>query len=235
MLGIIVSAATQHEDFPNSILHRIGGKTVLERVLRAASGSALAHKIILCMPEQDKVIVHGHIFQDPSVNIGTISNFGRGVLPIFTGRPGETLSRLHQAATLEGLASIALISGTSVMLPTWLLNAAILQFYANQNVYLRLGQPEFSSGFEVEIIPYWMLAAAAINSDESNWRQYLQERFECAEVKNAGDILLPVVSEDLGFNNKSKIGLITKLIEEIDLGADLGDLLLDLKDKVYDQ
>jgi spore coat polysaccharide biosynthesis protein SpsF (cytidylyltransferase family) len=231
MIGIIVEAQTNIDDIPNRIFYKFGKKSVVARVLNNCAKSDFAHKVILSMPSADKSLIHGHVFQDSAVSLSSINYMDRGITTNFYGRHDEQLSRIYHAAINSSLTTIVRVNAENVLLPTWLINQAILYYFreARQNEFVVVGQPEYSDGFSVEIFPFYMLADANISCDnQDGLSSYLEGAYQRRLLLNQDRSEIVKLKNGLRFDDRSKIGIIGSILEEVDLGADVGAVINDL-------
>ena len=237
MICIIVEAKTNTGELPNMIFYRFAGKPALTRLLASCVRCEYAQKIILAMPSSDKGFIHGHLFQDAMAQPQNISYNDRAVVPIFHGRHNEDLDRLYYAALNSGAQTIVRIGADNPLIPAWLLNSAADYYVRNlDGRYLRIGNPEYNDGFSFEIFPFWMLASAHINCDsQQGLTEYLKNSFGVELMKNVDPNHIPNAPQSLRFDDRSKVGLLDGLFEEIDRGADIGDLVKDLMEAGNEQ
>jgi len=233
MLGIIVEAQTNADDLPDRAFYKFGKHSVVARVLTNCVKSDFAHKVILSMPSIDKSLIHGHVFQDSLVSVSGINYMDRGITTNFYGRYEEGLSRLYHAALTNELTTIVKINADNVLIPTWLINQACLHYFkeVKDNEFLIVGGQEYNAGLEIEIFQFWMLAEAHINCDDQlGLSSYMLNNFEPRYMLNSGKNYIKNVQQDLRFRTRSQVGLIGSILEEVDLGADVGEVIGDMEE-----
>lgn len=223
MLGILVEA--EADQGGGRIFHKFGAKTALERVLQNCLGCLYAHKVILCMPAADSVLINGSVFQSRLAgSLDTIEHHGRKIKQFYYGRQSDRDERLYRAAVEHGLDDILLVSATNILLPSWMLNYAAAE-YLKFSPTRHLKCDGYPAEVRVECLPFHSLASLMVEV-ETGRRLFSPVAVE--QLRNEPPFDLPLHSMgEFSLNNHELLPVISRIVDELDLGADLGDLLED--------
>ena len=234
MLGIIVEAET---DAPGTglIFHKFGQKTVLERVLEACLGCFYASKVILAMPTADRVLISGSVFQSKlSGKLDALEKFGRKADHFFYGRSEMRLERFHRAALNFQLDDLIIVSAKNVLMQSWFLNY-VAQTYLEAGARNVIKTNLYPTWMQAQAFPFWRLARVCAKTDFSAQDVVGPEM----ELPNAPPYHLPIpmdngVPQSFALNEHANLSILSRIIEELDVGADLGDLLEDFVEQAAD-
>lgn len=229
MLGIIIDAASSPAGQPNLVFQRLGAKTALERVAEACLKSPYPHKVLLSMPAADRAMIFGSTFQTRM--FGNFEHNGRQIEGFFYGRSEDKIERLYRTAIVHNLDDIVVVPASNVLIQTWIIDALcqnLLRLEAkNLTVVL---DDTFPTGIGGTGFRFWRLAEA--KKHQLDWSKFEQELAKTSyKVANEGKTGLPILEKDLGglaLDSQDKVPLLIRFFEELDAGADLGDLLEDL-------
>lgn len=226
MLGIVVDAASDSVG-GGLIFHRFGEKTSLDRVVAACLQCEFAHKVILSMPAADRVLVNGSVFQPKLA--GSFEKrefFGRGLEQIFYGRRDEGLERTYRAALNYGLSDVVYIPAENPLIPKWLINQAALTYHQNQGRVVTT--ENFPSGFGMAAFPFWRLAEFCRGGAMvGTVKDFLDSVANKVGVPNEPPFDLPQLNHGFALDSSNQVRLLTKIFEELDAGADIGDIMED--------
>jgi spore coat polysaccharide biosynthesis protein SpsF (cytidylyltransferase family) len=155
MIGIIIQARTGSNRFPRKIYEDINGKYTLQRVLEGCTSAKLPHKIILAMPEYDKIELAKRTYElMPYIDERFESYFGSA---------DNLVERYFFAARKYGLDLIVRITADCPLTQGQMIDEMLCEYLKNNyNGYFsntpRSSHLPHPDGVDVEIFPYWMLA-----------------------------------------------------------------------------
>jgi len=236
MLGIIIDAPImEDDDFQHRIFHKFQEKSSLERVAEASLRSEYAHRVIVSLPTNLRVYAVGTTYRDTVID-RNITALERTATYAFYAH--SWLDRLYYAARDYHLDTIVRIRADCPFIPTWLINEVIYEYHQEPNVFLHThslienNDELYQEGFNIEVMPFWMLARAKIYlDDDSDYYDYIVNNFKVKEfknIKNSQNYIHPV-NFSLLLNNKEQIPKFDALAEAL-LYDDIGDVLEGISD-----
>ena len=231
MIGIIVQARTKSTRFPRKIFAEIGEKYTLQRVLDGVTGSKLAHKIILAMPDYDRDEI------TERVKSGELNKYvGHRGFSVYCGDPDDLVKRYYDAAGINGLDLIVRVTADCPLIQPGIIDEMLNTYLKNGYngyMYNRL-DPTFnnvySDGLDVEIFPWWMLVDTMKNatskSDREHVTLFMKREHRVYSFANAEpNTVITTKHPDFSFDTEEDYELIQKIAVEYDRLGDLNKAL----------
>lgn len=224
MLGIIIYGTNKDGKFNEHLYYKFRQRTIFEHTLDNALQVEQAQKVIVSIPLSQRSNINGGGINHPLINANRMY-LNRKALFHFYLEKEDVIAGFYFAALTYNLDHIAIIHADCPILPAWLMNAMIYEYMSetNQNILM---QNDYNSGFQMTILPFWMLA---------NHYLYSEDRMELIVnnptiFKGNKELALPNSNFDFKFKNYDKIKEFEFLLNEMAKGADLGDLIEDLNE-----
>ena len=158
MIGLIIQARSGSTRFKRKIYTELNGKTTLYRVLHSALINEMPHRIILAMPEYDKVEFTNRLCN------GEFNGAVDGRFRTYFGDPEDLVARYYGAAKEYGIDLVVRLTADcpfgGTMVDEMLIDYqkhGYNGFMGNNELVSELPYPD---GTDVEIFPYWMLVEA---------------------------------------------------------------------------
>lgn len=157
MIGIIVQARSGSNRFPRKIYEDINGKYTLQRVLEGCTKSQIPHKIILAMPEYDRIEL------EERLNRGDFLQYTDDRFCTYFGSADNLVERYFFAARKYDLDLIIRITADCPLTQGQIIDEMLCEYLKNNyNGYFsntpRSSPLPHPDGIDIEIFPYWMLA-----------------------------------------------------------------------------
>lgn len=238
MIGIVICAADQDGIFDEAIFHKYGDRTVFEISIDNALKSEMAHRVVICCPVSQRTKIHGAGIMKPLVRPER-TFLGRKATLHFYNESEGLLGGVYGAALLNGLDHVIIMHANSPLLPTWLINNMISDYFCKTNhngVFSNFNDDGqgFGLGFRLQITPFWILAQENIYSEDKSRISFsLKDLYGKNFVLNTSpsESCIHGTLDDLRFTSTSNIERFDFLISETDIGADIGELIKELYDK----
>lgn len=184
MITAIVQARVGSSRLPGKVLMDIGGKTMVERVLEAASNAERVDAVIAAIPD---------LSEDDALSFH-IRDLGYDV---FRGSSDDVLDRFCGAAVLSGMKSgdavVRLTADCPLMVPE-VIDQVVEAFVNNSVCYAsNVRPPSYPDGLDVEVFTFDSLCAAHENAKKKSEREHVTPFiFESAvntiNVRNSEDL-----------------------------------------------
>lgn len=215
MIGIVVTAQGEDEEFPNKIYHRFGELCSLERVVKTTLKVDYVHKVAVEMPVADKTTIVGSIHRRAVINTG-LTEIGRKASYLFSD--GTLAQRIAHAGRELGLDTIVHIDAACTFIPTWLINEVIYFYKSNKCEILHTYHKDkdlYDKGFKISIYPYYVVARAAIYDEDL--LSITEENAVYFENKDPNEIVKKDFS--LYLSSRNQISVFDAIAEEVKYGS----------------
>lgn len=234
MIGIIIQARTGSNRFPRKTYEDINGKYTLQRVLEGAKATQLPHKIILAMPEYDKVE-----FEERAQR-GDFVGYIDDRFSAYFGSPDDLVDRYFQAARKNGLDLIIRVTADCPLIQGKVIDEMLCEYLKNgYNGFMGnnalVSNVPYPDGTDVEIFPYWMLAETwqLTNSphDREHVAPFMYRRgteYDLHSFQNhRPNTMISTRFPDISFDTKEDLELIKKIATEYDKHNNLNKAILE--------
>lgn len=159
MIGVIIQARTGSSRFPRKIYEDLNGKSNLYRVLHSVTNNKLPNKIILAMPEYDKLEFN------EKLSVGEFKGAVDYRFCTYFGDANNLVDRYFNAARMYGINTIVRITADCPFGGVMADEMIIQYMKSGENCFMGNNQSvsrvPYPSGCDIEIFPYWMLAETA--------------------------------------------------------------------------
>lgn len=199
--------------------HVLAGQTILEHCIENALRCSQAHRVFVLLPSAEKVNMLGSKYGPPPVLKTNRAALGRNVQ--FKTYDGYMLDGLYDLCIEHGLTDVLRITGLTPLLPSWLMNDVFLN-YCRVGVTSGLSTARtYNDGFYLEMLPFWVIAKAYTDSEQRN--PYTVQTL--ADFANFGESSIITNCNSLMLRRESQLSVMEKMLTEIQLGSDIGDVL----------
>lgn len=232
MIGAIILLHNQEGNIDPAIWQRIGDKSILEYTVYNALRSELIQKVVVCGPVNTRRTVTGGGLFTPALR-GDIKALDRVPQLHFYENTLTPLAGLYRAALKHELDAIICLYANSPLIEPWLINYFARLIAKKQETYIH--NLNHNPGFGLSAFTFTMLADALLYSkDKVSPHLYLQAANVEEDLSNSSDpeIEISKAPFDLRFTAaENQHNQFDFLLNELNKGADINDLIGDLYDK----
>ncbi len=157
----IVQARLTSKRFPKKIMQKIGGSTLIERVIERVKMAKKIDDVILAVPNNDKHKILKKYFNKNK---------------IFFGSENDVLSRFYNAALKNKATKIIRICGDCPFIDPWIIDKIISIFNKNNYDYIsNTIKPTFPDGLDVEVFSFSALKKAWKKAKSKHDREHVTQ------------------------------------------------------------
>lgn len=225
MIGIYIQPFNLKDEgagqFNQMTYHKFREKAVIEICIDQALLCSQAHKVIALIPMTERRNFTGTKFGNPAIINTQRQGLKRNILFEYYEEL-SWLEAIYFSARNNGFSHVVRTSSLCPFMPSWMMNSVIEEYLAgNYNGLCSTGL-HYDEGFYLEIMPFWLLARWWLTGTRGP--EFFP--FENREPRN-----VERVSRSLVFQSLEQIELFDGLLENLELGYDLNELLEEINGK----
>lgn len=239
MIGAVICLHNQQDQFDPAIYTKLRNKPILEYTISNVLRAELVQSIVICAPQTERLKLQGNGLTGPMFRAESF--LGRKPFFHFYNAKFGLTEGIYEAAITFNLDTIVIIHADSPLIPPWLINNMLLDYFSlgKQNIVFSnfdQADPQTNLGFSIQVVPFWILAIQKLYAKEGDI-SFNQTQFYSKEIISNTQKLDSSIFHsgvDLRFTSESNLEQFDYFFSELELGADISDLIKDLYVKQED-
>lgn len=228
MIGIIIQARTKSQRFFRKIYQNINGKYTLQRVLEGCTKAQVPHKIILAMPEYDKLEFEERLSR------GDFKEYTDNRFSTYFGSSDDLVDRYFQASRKEGIDLIVRVTADCPLTQKIVIDEMLCEYLKNgYNGFMGnnglISDVPYPYGVDIEIFPYWILVETWQLTKDPYHREHVTPfmyrrgtEYKLYPFKNhRPNTIISTRFPDFSFDTPEDLRLIEKIAYQYDICGDL--------------
>ncbi|MFE1938108.1 aminotransferase class III-fold pyridoxal phosphate-dependent enzyme [Leptospira kirschneri] len=157
----IVQARTRSTRFPNKVLQKIKGKSLIELLFSRLARSKMLNEVILATSN----------LANDNLLVDVVKNLGFGV---YRGSENDVLSRYYTAAKYKKADVVVRITGDCPLIDSNLVDQVINKFFRDQVDYCsNVDPPMYPDGLDIEVFNFQALEKSYHLAQKENYREHV--------------------------------------------------------------
>lgn len=210
------------------IYHRFADFAIAEHTCKAYVKAEQIQKIILAVPQSERKYISGTSVQPTLMAKDKLSIHKKIEVEYFI-ESEDPITFAHQIAITHGLDHIVIGNLSSGLIPSWLINDVVYEYFVNGAAITSSDGTEesYENYFKISVMPFWKLARLASHSEN----RCIEEMHDHLLFKQNEENSIVRCNQGLVFKNLNQSTLMEYLYRESSRGADISDIIREINDK----